>query len=303
MGQNASKSSANNSMAYFNGRENGGHAKIAINGKPRSASYGQLHQKSDKPKADQKGVRSSDRKKKVGRESRSASETKSLLEKQFEAEVIKEHSNGRIHTNNNHKQATGQPVLNGDIRYRNVMKDSASETEDHDSDNIGKRLSQHGLNGRNSGQFEAKRAFYRHGNNNLDETTSFVRNTEHVPDSDYDNFVRNGMKRHSVDTVENVNRKYEDFVARVRQESQNIYGPQSAPISAKGFHGVKNPYGAQNGHGGPKADGKDYNDGIYERISNVSAGIEQLEVGLCFYSFAFLTPYDDSMMEFVMIIK
>lgn len=172
MGQNSSKSSANNSLAYYNGRENGGHAKIAINGTRRSASYGQLQ------KTDKKSLRSSDRKKKTSKEAKLLSETKTLLEQQFERE------NGAHvkHVSNNNKQGNGRIIQNGDILYRNVMKDSASETEDPDNMAI-KRQS---LNGHyNVAKYERDH----------EETSSFIRNMEHVPDPDFDNFVRNGQDK------------------------------------------------------------------------------------------------------------
>lgn len=237
MGQNSSKGSTSHSMAYFTGHENGGHAKLAINGTRRSVSLGQL------PKSDKKGPRSSERKKRGSKDVKLESETKSLLQKQFE----KQGGGNDKHSCNNNKPASNRVVQNGDILYRNVMKDSASETDDYDNAVFRKN---------------GKKHFGTQNNHTGISETSFIRNTEHVPDADFDHFVKKvntSNERHSLvenverlnrrsysENVEHTNRKYEDFIARLRHETQNSHRGQEI-------------YDRQNGYNG-------HGHGIYDRI-------------------------------------
>lgn len=133
MGQSPSKTMARDPDAFFHGSTNGGHAKVALNG-----SHSTQGESTSSLSNGRKTARSSDRKK---RDKKGPPKYESAVSRNF---VSSSKLIGSKLADESRMIPNGKIVRNGNIVYRNVMKDSASETEDtFDSD----RSVKAGLNG------------------------------------------------------------------------------------------------------------------------------------------------------------
>ncbi|KAH3720296.1 hypothetical protein DPMN_063193 [Dreissena polymorpha] len=214
----------NNTSAYFNGTQNCGQGKISLNGLNKQNSLNDVD----------KSNRFSGRRKKEKKLKHSKSSDSQHQHMLDNSRII-----GMKLAEGNYVVPNGRVVQNGNITYRNIMKDSASENED--VEHVPRSLSRNG-----------SRSFREHsGSESVRNSAINIRPSFHSSGT-----LSNGCHGNTspsyrgfdgdyetIGNMDTVSRKYEAFVARLRAEtetsSKKLSNPQYTLIVNARFQSSK----------------------------------------------------------------